>query len=266
LSSRRLLLTAVAFGYAFLYIPVLLLVIFSFNESRLVTVWAGFSTKWYRALLDNDALLRAAWLSVRIATVNASLAVVLGMLAAYASSRYRRFRGRVGFELLLAAPLVMPDVIIGLSLLLLFVSMEQLIGWPQGRGFATISIAHITFSLAYAAVVIRARIGQLDPTLEEAAMDLGAKPPTVFLRITLPLLAPALVSAWLLAFALSLDDLVIASFVSGPGSTTLPMWIYSSVRMGVSPEVNALASLMLLVVTGAVILVGWVLRERKAAA
>lgn len=265
MSSRRLLLTAVAFGYAFLYVPVLLLVIFSFNESRLVTVWAGFSTKWYRGLLDNDALLRAAWLSVRIATVNASLAVVLGMLAAYASSRYRRFRGRVGFELLLTAPLVMPDVIIGLSLLL-FVSMEQLIGWPPGRGFATISIAHITFSLAYAAVVIRARIGQLDPTLEEAEMDLGAKPPTVFLHITLPLLAPALVSAWLLAFALSLDDLVIASFVSGPGSTTLPMWIYSNVRMGVSPEVNALASLMLLVVTGAVILVGWVLRARKAAA
>jgi putrescine transport system permease protein len=236
----------VAFGYSFLYIPVMLLVIYSFNASRLVTVWGGFSMKWYTALIHNESLLSAAWLSLRIATVNATFAMILGTLAAFSLSRYRKFRGRTGFELLLTAPLVMPDVIIGLSLLLLFVSLEQLIGWPAGRGFTTISLAHITFSLAYAAVVIRSRIGQLDPLLEQAAMDLGARPLTVFMQITLPLLTPALISAWLLAFTLSLDDLVIASFVSGPGSTTLPMWIYSSVRLGVTPEVNALASLMLL--------------------
>jgi putrescine transport system permease protein len=187
--------------------------------------------------------------------------VTLGTLAAWSLTRYRQFRGRTGFEMLLTAPLVMPDVIIGLSLLLLFVSMEQLIGWPQGRGFATISIAHITFSLAYATVVIRGRMGQLDPSLEEAAMDLGAKPLPVFLKITLPLLAPALISAWLLSFTLSLDDLVIASFVSGPGATTLPMWIYSSVRLGVSPEVNALATLMLLFVLVIVLVSGRILKR-----
>ncbi len=260
---RNLIMGLVAFGYAFLYIPVMLLVIYSFNESRLVTVWGGFSFKWYGEVLKNESLLNAAWLSLRIATVNATFAVALGTLAAYSLNRYRRFRGRGGFELLLAAPLVMPDVIIGLSLLLLFVSLEQLIGWPPGRGFTTISIAHITFSLAYAAVVIRGRIGQLDPLLEEAAMDLGAKPFTVFLRITLPLLAPALISAWLLAFTLSLDDLVIASFVSGPGSTTLPMWIYSSVRLGVKPEVNALATLMLLFVVIIVLFSGRIFNRKR---
>jgi putrescine transport system permease protein len=252
--TRRALFTVVAFGYAFLYIPVLLLVVYSFNESKLVTVWGGFSLKWYAALLHNDSLLNAAWLSLEIASVNACFAVLFGTLAAFALNRYKRFRGRTGLELLLTAPLVMPDVIIGLSLLLLFVSLQQFIGWPDGRGMTTIGIAHITFSLAYATVVIRARIGQLDPQLEEAAMDLGAKPFTVFTRITLPLLTPALISAWLLAFTLSLDDLIIASFVSGPGSTTLPMWIYSSVRLGVTPEVNALASLMLLFVTVVVLL------------
>lgn len=261
MKSRHFVLGLVAFGYAFLYIPVMLLVIFSFNESRLVTVWSGFSLKWYGELLGNDSLLSAAWLSLRIATVNATFAVALGTLAAYSLSRFRRFRGRTGFELLLTAPLVMPDVIIGLSLLLLFVSMDQVIGWPPGRGFTTISIAHITFSLAYAAVVIRSRINQIDPMLEEAAMDLGAKPLTVFVQITLPLLAPALVSAWLLAFTLSLDDLVIASFVSGPGSTTLPMWIYSSVRLGVTPEVNALATLMLLFVVAVVLFSGRMLKK-----
>jgi len=254
--SRYAVLAVVAFGYAFLYIPVMLLVIYSFNASQLVTVWGGFSFKWYAELLSNDSLLNAAWLSVRIATLNACFAVVLGTLAAFALARYQRFRGRAGFELLLTAPLVMPDVIIGLSLLLLFVSMEQLVGWPAGRGFTTIGIAHITFSMAYASVVIRGRIGQLDPQLEEAAMDLGAKPLTVFTHITLPLLSPALISAWLLSFTLSLDDLVIASFVSGPGATTLPMWIYSSVRLGVSPEVNALATIILLFVTVVVVATG----------
>jgi len=210
------LLAVLGFGYAFLYVPVLLLIVYSFNESRLVTVWSGFSVKWYAELLANRQLLDAAWLSVRIAAVNATFAVILGTLAANALVRHGRFRGRTGFELLLTAPLVMPDVIIGLSLLLLFVAMQQVIGWPDGRGFTTIAIAHITFSMAYVAVVVRARLAQMDRSLEEAAMDLGARPLTVYRTITLPLIAPALLSGWLLAFTLSLDDLVIASFVVRP--------------------------------------------------
>jgi putrescine transport system permease protein len=257
---RWTLYTVLAFGYAFLYVPVLLLIVYSFNESRLVTVWTGFSTQWYGELLRNQQLLDAAWLSIRIAATNATFAVVLGTLAANALVRHGRFRGRGGFELLLTAPLVMPDVIIGLSLLLLFVAMQQTLGWPDGRGFTTITIAHLTFSMAYVAVVVRARLAQMDRSLEEAAMDLGARPLTVYLRITLPLIAPALLSGWLLAFTLSLDDLVIASFVSGPGSTTLPMVIYSSVRMGVSPQINALATLIVLFVTVAVIVVTLALR------
>jgi len=257
------LLALLAFGYAFLYVPVLLLVVYSFNESRLVTVWSGFSTKWYLALLENQQLLDAAWLSIRIAAVNATLAAVLGTFAANALVRHGRFRGRGGFDLLLTAPLVMPEVIIGLSLLLLFVAMERVIGWPEGRGFTTIAIAHITFSMAYVAVVVRSRLALMDRSLEEAAMDLGARPLTVYRRITLPLIAPALLSGWLLAFTLSLDDLVIASFVAGPGSTTLPMVVYSSVRMGVSPQINALATLIVLFVSVAVIIAGLALRERS---
>jgi putrescine transport system permease protein len=260
---RRLpLYGTLAFGYAFLYVPVLLLVIYSFNESRLVTVWSGFSTKWYWALLENQQLLDAAWLSIRIAATNATLAVLLGTLAANALVRHGRFRGRGGFNLLLTAPLVMPDVIIGLSLLLLFVAMEQLIGWPNGRGFTTITIAHVTFSMAYVAVVVRSRLSQTDRSLEEAAMDLGARPLAVYMRITLPLIAPALLAGWLLAFTLSLDDLVIASFVAGPGSTTLPMVVYSSVRMGVSPQINALATLIVLFVTLAVVAASYAMRGR----
>ncbi|HSO84318.1 ABC transporter permease subunit [Thiocapsa sp.] len=262
MSRRRWpLLTVLAFGYAFLYVPILLLIIYSFNESRLVTVWTGFSTKWYVELFRNQQLLDAAWLSVRIAAVNATLAVVLGTLAANALVRHGRFRGRTGFELLLTAPLVMPDVIIGLSLLLLFVAMQHTIGWPDRRGFTTITIAHVTFSMAYVAVVVRARLSQMDRSLEEAAMDLGARPLRVYLTITLPLIAPALLSGWLLAFTLSLDDLVIASFVAGPGSTTLPMVIYSSVRMGVSPQINALATIIVAVVTLAVVIAGISLRR-----
>ena len=256
------LLSVLAFGYAFLYVPILLLILYSFNESRLVTVWSGFSFKWYGELLHNRQLLEAAWLSVRIAAVNATIALVLGTLAANALVRHGRFRGRTGLELLLTAPLVMPDVIIGLSMLLLFVALQQTIGWPDGRGFSTITIAHITFSLAYVAVVVRSRLARMDASLEEAAMDLGARPLTVYLRITLPLIAPALLSGWLLAFTLSLDDLVIASFVSGPGATTLPMVIYSSVRMGVSPQINALATLVVVLVALAVVIAGFSLRRR----
>ncbi len=259
---RWQLYTALALGLAFLYVPVLLLIVYSFNESRLVTVWSGFSTKWYGELLHNRQLLDAAWLSVRIAATNATCAMILGTLAANALVRHGRFRARAAFELLLTAPLVMPEVIIGLSLLLLFVAMENAIGWPNGRGFTTITIAHITFSMAYVAVVVRSRLSQMDRSLEEAAMDLGARPLKVYLTITLPLIAPALLSGWLLAFTLSLDDLVIASFVSGPGSTTLPMVVYSSVRMGVSPQINALASIIVLIVSLGVIIASLAMRPR----
>ena len=214
--SRWQLYTVLGLGLAFLYIPVLLLIIYSFNESRLVTVWSGFSTKWYGELMHNQQLLDAAWLSVRIAATNATFAVILGTLAANALVRHGRFRGRTGFQLLLTAPLVMPEVITGLSLLLLFVTMEHTIGWPDGRGFTTITIAHITFSMAYVAVVVRSRLSQMDRSLEEAAMDLGARPLRVYMSITLPLIAPALLSGWLLAFTLSLDDLVISSLRRRP--------------------------------------------------
>jgi len=257
------LVAVLILGYCFLYGPILSLIVYSFNESRLVTVWGGFSTKWYGELLRNEQILGAAWLSVKIATVNATAAVVLGTLAGYALARFRRFRGRTLFTSLITGPLVMPDVIIGLSLLLLFVAMEQLIGWPQGRDALTIIIAHVTFSMAYVAVVVQSRVSQLDPSLEEAALDLGARPARVFLRITLPIIAPALAAGWLLAFTLSLDDLVIASFTAGPGSTTLPMVVYSSVRLGVSPQINALATIIVAVVALGVVIAGLMLARQR---
>jgi putrescine transport system permease protein len=231
-------------GFAFLYIPILSLIIFSFNSNKLVTVWAGFSTKWYGVLLRNQQILDAAWLSLKIAFVTAWLAVILGTLVAMCLTRFGPFRGRALLSGLATAPLVMPEVITGLSLLLLFVALEQAIGWPAGRGTLTIIIAHATFALAYVAVVVQSRLVGMDPSIEEAALDLGAKPTKVFFVITLPIIFPALLSGWLLAFTLSLDDLVIASFVSGPGSSTLPMVIYSKVRLGLSPEINALATLL----------------------
>jgi putrescine transport system permease protein len=239
------LLTVVGFGFAFLYLPIFALVAYSFNASPRVTVWQGFSTRWYTALFEHQELIGAALLSLRIAAVNATVALVLGTLAGYALVRYPRFRGRTLFTGMVAAPLVMPEVITGLSLLLLFVATQSLIGWPESRGVATITIAHITFSLAYVAVIIQARLSSFDESLEEAAQDLGAPPWRVFLLVTLPIIAPALVSGWLLAFTLSLDDLVIASFVSGPGSSTLPMVVFSMVRRGLSPEINALATLFI---------------------
>jgi putrescine transport system permease protein len=251
-------------GYLFLYGPIVSLIVYSFNESRLVTVWGGFSTKWYGELMHNAQILGAAWLSVRIAAVNATVAVVLGTMAGYALARFRRFRGRTLFTSLITGPLVMPDVIIGLSLLMLFVAMEQAIGWPAGRDAVTITIAHITFSMAYVAVVVQSRVSRLDPSLEEAALDLGARPLTVFFRISLPIVAPALAAGWLLAFTLSLDDLVIASFASGPGATTLPMVVYSSVRLGVSPQINALATIIVAVVATGVAIAGVMLwRQEK---
>ncbi|SFZ86352.1 putrescine transport system permease protein [Devosia enhydra] len=242
-----------ALGFGFLYGPILSLVIFSFNENRLVTVWSGFSLKWYGELFRDPQMLSAAWLSLQIAAVSATIALVLGTLCAVALVRFKKFRGRTALAGMSSAPLVMPDVITGLSLLLLFVAMESLLGWPRGRGSLTITIAHATFCLAYVCVVVQSRLVDLDLSLEEAAMDLGATPVRVFFDITLPIIAPALISGWLLAFTLSLDDLVIASFVSGPGSSTLPMVIFSKIRLGVSPDVNALATIIIGVVSLGVI-------------
>jgi putrescine transport system permease protein len=243
------LATMLGLGLVFLYGPIVSVVVYSFNESRLVTVWAGFSTHWYGELAHNEQIRTAARVSFEVAVSAASLALVLGTLSGFALSRWRRFRGRAAFAALATGPLVMPEVITGLSLLLLFVALEQWTGWPNGRGVLTIVIAHTTLGLAYVAIVVEARLAAFDHSLEEAALDLGARPTTVFARITLPLIAPALVAGWLLAFTLSLDDLVIASFTAGPASTTLPMVIFSSVRLGVSPQINALATILLLVVT-----------------
>jgi len=257
------LFSALAFGYAFLYLPIFSLIVYSFNESRLVTVWAGFSTKWYGELLRNDQILSAAWLSLKIAFMNATGALILGTLAGLILARFGRFRGRTAFTTLITAPLVMPEVIIGLSLLLLFVAMQDIVGWPSGRGVTTITIAHLTFSTAYVAVVIQSRLSQMDVSIEEAALDLGAKPIKVFFLITVPVIAPALVAGWLLAFTLSLDDLVIASFVSGPGASTLPMVVYSSVRLGVSPQINALATIVVGLVTVAILIAGIIMHRQE---
>ncbi|WP_422418059.1 ABC transporter permease subunit [Pseudomonas sp. GZD-222] len=236
-------------GLLFIYLPMLILVIYSFNASKLVTVWGGWSVKWYVGLLDNSQLMGSVMRSLEIACYTAIAAVALGTLAAFVLTRVTRFKGRTLFGGLVTAPLVMPEVITGLSLLLLFVAMAQMIGWPQERGIVTIWIAHTTFCAAYVAVVVSARLRELDLSIEEAAMDLGAKPWKVFFLITIPMIAPSLAAGGMMSFALSLDDLVLASFVSGPGSTTLPMEVFSAVRLGVKPEINAVASLILLSVS-----------------
>jgi len=259
----RFVLSALAFGYAFLYIPLVLVIVYSFNDSRLATVWGGFSTRWYGELLRNEQVLDAAFLSLRIAITSASFATILGAMAGLALCRFGRFRGRTVLSGMITSPLVMPEVITGLSLLLLFVSLQQLIGWPGQRGFGTITIAHATFSMAYVAVIVQSRLRSMDESLEEAAMDLGGRPARVAFDITLPLIAPAMVAGWLLAFTLSLDDLVIASFVSGPGSSTLPMYIFSKVKLGVSPDINALATLIILFVTTGVF-AAWFATRRAA--
>ncbi len=235
--------TSLALGFSFLYIPILIVVIYSFNESKLVTVWGGFSTKWYAALLENEQLLQAAWMTLRIAFVTATIATILGTMAALVLVRSGAFLGRTLFSGMVFAPLVMPDVITGLSLLLLFVAMEF------ARGFWTVTIAHITFSLCFVAVVVQSRLVTFDRSTEEAAMDLGASPMKAFFTVTVPLIFPAIVSGWLLSFALSLDDLVIASFTTGPGSTTLPIKIYSQIRLGVTPEINAISTVLIAAVT-----------------
>ena len=262
--SSTFLYSMLCFGYAFLYLPILVLMIYSFNDSRLATVWGGFSTRWYGALLDNSQILDAAFLSLQIAVVSATVATVLGTLAALGLNRMGRYRGRTLFTGMIAAPLVMPEVITGLSLLLLFVSLQELIGWPGTRGANTITIAHITFSMAYVAVIVQSRLASMDHALEEAAMDLGGRPFAVTLDITLPLIAPAMAAGWLLAFTLSLDDLVIASFTAGAGASTLPMVIFSKVKLGVTPEINALATIIIGIVTVGVLVAGWtMLRQQR---
>ena len=258
-------ISSLVIGFGFLYIPMLILVIYSFNASRLVTVWAGFSTKWYVELFQDQQLLDAAWMSLKIAFLTACMSLVMGMLAALALVRLGRFRGKMSFAGMITAPLVMPEVITGLSLLLLFVAMEKSFGWPGGRGMLTIWIAHVTFSTAFVSVILSSRLKEIDRSLEEAGMDLGASPLKVFFVINIPIITPALLAAWLLAFTLSLDDLVIASFVSGPGSTTLPMKVFSSVRLGISPKINALASIIIALVSLGVLTAGWIIRgwERK---
>jgi len=249
----------------FIYLPMLILVIYSFNASKLVTVWGGWSIKWYIGLLDNQQLMGSVMRSLEIACYTAVAAVALGTLAAFVLTRITRFKGRTLFGGLVTAPLVMPEVITGLSLLLLFVAMAQAVGWPQERGIVTIWIAHTTFCAAYVAVVVSARLRELDLSIEEAAMDLGARPWKVFFLITIPMIAPSLAAGGMMSFALSLDDLVLASFVSGPGSTTLPMEVFSAVRLGVKPEINAVASLILLAVSLVTFLVWFFSRRAEEA-
>ena len=255
-------------GFAFLYVPILLLIVYSFNESRLVTVWSGFSVKWYGELFADNLMMNGVILSLTIGVLSASMAVVIGTLAAFVLTRIGNFRGQTSFAFLITAPMVMPEVITGLALLLLFVAMSNMFGWPAQRGAMTIWIAHVTFTAAYVTVIVRSRLQELDLSIEEAAQDLGATPFKVFFLVTLPSIAPAIAAGWLLGFTLSVDDLVITSFVSGPNATTLPMVVFSSVRLGVSPKINALATLIILVVSIATFIGWWMMasaeKRRKA--
>ncbi|CDM56534.1 MULTISPECIES: ABC transporter permease [Rhizobium] len=253
----RFNVASVVLGFAFLYLPIVLLVVFSFNESKLVTVWGGFSTKWYASLLHNQALLDAAWVTVRVGILSATAATILGTLAAITLVRYTRFRGRMLFSGMVYAPLVMPEVITGLSLLLLFVAIGL------DRGFWTITLAHTTLTMCFVAVVVQSRLLSFDSSIEEAAQDLGAPPVRTFFEVTLPIIAPAVFSGWILAFTLSLDDLVIASFTSGPGATTLPMKIYSQVRLGVTPEINAVCTILIGIVAIGVICASLITKRRE---
>ena len=242
------LFSVMAFGIAFLYVPILSMMFFSFNRSRLATVWGGFSTQWYGKLFSNSQVIDAALLSLRIALLSATLATILGTMAGLALARFRRFRGRALLSGLVTAPLIMPEVITGISSLLLFIMMAEWLGWPGQRGFTTITIAHINFSMTYVTVIVQSRLSAMDMSIEEAAMDLGSRPWQVLRDVTLPIISPAILSGWLLAFTISLDDVVITSFTTGPGYTTLPMLIWSKVNLGVTPDINALATVIVVVV------------------
>ncbi len=255
------LISVLCFGFAFLYIPILSMIVFSFNKSRLATVWGGFSTQWYGRLFENDQIINAAILSLQIAFVSATLATILGTMAGIALARFSQFRGRTMFSGLVTAPLIMPEVITGISMLMLFIVMAEWIGWPGSRGFTTITIAHITFSMTYITTIVQSRLTAEDISVEEAALDLGAKPWQVLRDITLPIIAPSIVAGWLLAFTISLDDVVITNFTTGPGSTTLPILIWSKVKLGVTPDINALATLIVLVVAIGVVAAGIIMHK-----
>lgn len=263
--NRRpvLLITVLCFGFAFFYIPILSMMIYSFNASKLVTVWGGFSTKWYVSLWSNKKVVEALVLSLQIAVLSSSFATILGTMAGIALARFRRFRGRVLFSGLVTAPLIMPEVITGISSLMLFILMAEYIGWPGARGFTTITLAHITFSMVFVTTIIHSRMVQADLAIEEAALDLGSRPWQVMRDITLPVIFPAILSGWLLAFTISLDDVVITSFTTGPGNTTLPLLIWSKVKLGVTPDINALATITVVVVGVGVALAGWILNRAE---
>jgi putrescine transport system permease protein len=260
--SRPLQITALGIGFAFLYIPILSLIVYSFNDSPLVTVWTEPSLKWYRALINDDELISAAWLSLRIAFVTACASVVIGTWAGFVLARMGRFRGFTLYAGMINAPLVIPEVIQGISLLLLFVEMAKLLGWPD-RGFFTIFIGHVMLCISYVAIIVESRVRELNPSLEEAALDLGATPLRVFFSITLPLISQALVAGWLLSFTLSIDDLVLSAFLSGPGSTTLPLVVFSRVRLGLNPEMNALATIFIALVTAGVIAANYFMQRSE---
>jgi putrescine transport system permease protein len=257
------LITMLCFGFAFFYIPILSMMVYSFNGSRLATVWGGFSTKWYVSLFSNRQVGAALVLSLQIAFLSATLATILGTMAGIALARFQRFRGRVLFSGLVTAPLVMPEVITGISMLMFFILLADWVGWPGQRGFTTILLAHITFSMVFVTTVVQSRMVQADRAIEEAAMDLGSRPWQVLRDVTLPVISPAILSGWLLAFTISLDDVVISSFTTGPGNTTLPLLIWSKVKLGVTPDVNALATLTVLAVGTGVVLAGWVLNRAE---
>ncbi len=263
--NRLLRISILSAGFLFLYAPILSLIFYSFNESRLMTVWTGFSLKWYNTLIHDAELLEAAWLSLRIAVMTAFAAVAMGTWAGFVLARMARGRGFVLYNTMLNAPLVMPDVIQGMSLLLLFIELGNWFGWPKGRGMLMIWIGHVMLSMSYVAIIVRSRVHTLNPAIEEAALDLGATPLKVFFRITLPLISQALLAGWLLSFTLSFDDLVLSAFLSGPGSTTLPLIVFSRVRLGLNPEINALATLFIVVVSVSVVLVTRVMQASKAA-
>lgn len=255
------LITCLCFGFAFLYVPIFSMIVFSFNKSRLATVWGGFSTQWYWKLLDNDQIINAAILSLQIAFVSASIATILGTMAGIALARFRHFRGRTVLSVMVTAPLIMPEVITGISMLMMFIVLAEWIGWPSERGFTTITLAHITFSMTYVATVVQSRLTDADIAIEEAALDLGSRPWQVLRDVTLPVISPAIVTGWLLAFTISLDDVVITSFTTGPGSTTLPILIWSKVKLGVTPDINALATIIVLVVAFGVVAAGIIMHR-----
>ena len=257
------LISVLAFGFAFFYIPILSMMVYSFNASRLATVWGGFSTKWYVSLFSNKQVIDALLLSLKIALISSSVATVIGAMAGIVLARFSRFRGRTLFSGLVIAPLIMPEVITGISLLLFFIMMADWIGWPGARGFTTITLAHITFSAVFVTTIVQARMAQSDRAIEEAAMDLGSRPWQVMFDVTLPVIFPAILSGWLLAFTISLDDVVITAFTTGPGSTTLPLLIWSKVKLGVTPDINALATLMVLAVGIGVVAAGIIMNRAE---